>query len=89
MDTVKTKAVYVITPRGGRSYWTRVGVAFVNRDGSLNVKLEAMPVTGEIHIRDHVPREDAFGGTTLVDRPSNGNGHTSSSESEQFPDTFA
>jgi hypothetical protein len=34
-----------------------VGAAFVNRDGSLNVRLDAMPVNGELQIRDYQPRE--------------------------------
>ncbi len=62
MDSSKMKIVYVITERGGRSFWNRCGVAFVNSDGSLNVKLEAIPVNGEVHIRDYVPREDAPNG---------------------------
>lgn len=59
MDSSKMKIVYVISERNGRSFWNRCGVAFVNSDGSLNVKLEAIPVNGEIHIRDYVPREDS------------------------------
>lgn len=59
MDSAKMKIVYVISQRNGRSFWSRCGVAFVNSDGSLNVKLEAIPVNGEIHIRDYVPRDDA------------------------------
>ena len=59
MDQGKMKIVYVISKRGTRNYWTRVGVAFVNRDGSLNVKLEAIPISGDIQIRDYVPRDDA------------------------------
>ena len=55
----KMKIVYVITERNGRHYWNRVGVAFVNRDGSLNVKLEAVPVSGEFQIRDYTPRDEA------------------------------
>lgn len=54
----KMKVVYVITEREGRSFWNRVGVAFVNSDGSLNVKLEALPVSGELHIRDYTPPSD-------------------------------
>lgn len=61
MDSSKMKIVYVISERNGRSFWNRCGVAFVNSDGSLNVKLEAIPVNGEIHIRDYVPREDSLG----------------------------
>ncbi len=48
------KAVYTIVERQGseKKYWVRIGSAFVNQDQSLNVKLDAMPVNGSIHIRD-------------------------------------
>jgi hypothetical protein len=59
MDQSKMKVVYVISNRGERRFWNRVGVAFVNSDGSLNVKLEAVPVSGEFHIRDYTPREQS------------------------------
>ena len=58
MDHSKMKIAYVITTRNSRSFWNRVGVAFVNSDGSINVKLEAVPVSGELQIRDYVPREE-------------------------------
>jgi hypothetical protein len=61
MDASKMKIVYVITKRDQKSYWNRVGVAFVNSDGSINVKLEALPVSGELQIRDYVPREETAG----------------------------
>ena len=61
MDSSKMKIVYVITDRNQRKYWNRVGVAFVNSDGSINVKLEAIPVSGEMQIRDYVPREEGIG----------------------------
>jgi hypothetical protein len=61
MNASKMKLVYVISERNSRSYWNRVGVAFVNGDGSINVKLDAVPVTGELQIRDYVPREDSQG----------------------------
>ena len=61
MDQSKMKIAYVVTQRGTNKYWTRIGAAFVNRDGSINVKLEAVPVNGEVQIRDYVPREDAPG----------------------------
>ena len=60
MSQSNLKVVYVITKRDDRKYWNRIGVAFTNRDGSLNVRLEAMPVGGEMHIRDYVPREDSL-----------------------------
>ena len=56
------KAVYTIADRGnGRKHWVRVGVAFVNRDGSLNVRLDAVPVNGQLHIRDASPRDAPTG----------------------------
>jgi len=58
METSKIKHVYVITAKGERKFWTKIGVAFVNRDGSLNCKLDSLPVGGELQIRDYVPREE-------------------------------
>ena len=58
MDQAKMKVVYVISGSGERKFWNRVGVAFVNRDGSLNCKLDSLPVGGELHIRDYVPRDE-------------------------------
>jgi hypothetical protein len=62
MNASKMKIVYVISERNSKSYWNRIGVAFVNNDGSINVKLDAVPVTGELQIRDYNAREDAAGG---------------------------
>ena len=53
------KVAYSITERNGKSYWNRIGVAFTNRDGSINVKLEAVPVSGQLQIREYEPRDDA------------------------------
>jgi len=74
MDQSKMKIAYVITQRGTQKYWTRIGAAFVNRDGSFNVKLEAIPVNGEIHVRDYVPREDREEASipTLLKKTGNG-----------------
>ena len=49
------KIVYAIVERGPKRYWLRIGMAFVNRDGSLNVKLDAFPVSGQLQIRDQSP----------------------------------
>ncbi len=77
MDASKMKIVYVISERGGKNYWNRIGVAFVNSDGSLNVKLEAIPVSGELHVRDYVPRED---GALTTPARSKTNGRTESTQ---------
>lgn len=35
-----------------KSFWFRIGTAFANKDGSLHVYLNALPVNGELHIRE-------------------------------------
>ena len=55
--TTNAKAVYVIREGAERNYWTKIGAAFVNSDGSLNVVLDALPANGRLHIRDF--REEA------------------------------
>ena len=49
------KHVYMIRKGEKSNFWTRIGVAFVNKDGSLNVRLNAVPIDGQIQIRDPKP----------------------------------
>ena len=58
-NSKQTKAVYTISENGERSFWNRVGTAFVNKDGSLNVLLNSLPVDGKLHIRDPRPPTDS------------------------------
>jgi hypothetical protein len=67
-DQAKTmKAVWTIVERaqqGGatKSYWTRVGVGFVNRDGSMNLHLDAIPISGKLQVREwEAPRQEMPG----------------------------
>ena len=55
------KVVYTIVERGEgkKPMFVRVGAAFPNRDGSLNVKLDALPTNGTLHIRDHEPWDES------------------------------
>ena len=48
------KAVYTIIDVEGveKSRWIRVGTAYINRDQSLSVYLDALPVNHKLHIRD-------------------------------------
>lgn len=60
------KHVYTIVEGGKEGtkkedYWIRIGVAFENRDGSINVKLNALPVNGTLHIRDGKTNEATNG----------------------------
>jgi hypothetical protein len=50
----ETKEVFVIDKNGDKSFWHRCGVAFVNRDGSLNLKLDLFSNV-QIQIRDKKP----------------------------------
>ncbi len=52
------KVVYTVVERGpNKSFWTRVGVGSVNRDGSLSLRLDAIPVNGTLQVRDWEPPE--------------------------------
>lgn len=44
-----------------KTAWTRIGVAFENRDGSLSVLLDSLPVDGKLQIRAYEPRDRANG----------------------------
>lgn len=47
------KDVYHITElKDKKSVWTRVGTAFINKDDSMNVYLNVLPLDGKLHIRD-------------------------------------
>jgi len=57
MDDKNKKTVYTIIERttaGGvtKSYWTKVGVGFVNRDGSITLQLDAIPISGKLQVRE-------------------------------------
>lgn len=57
----KRKAVYTILEREGnnRSYWLRLGTAYINRDDSLTVYLNALPVNNKLHIRELPEQNDS------------------------------
>lgn len=49
----KVMEVYTIVDKEGieKSFWIKVGACFSNRDGSLNVYLDALPLNGRLQIR--------------------------------------
>lgn len=71
----KTKRVaYTVIERGeGKSFWLRVGTAFENRDGSLNVVLDAIPVNGRLQIREYQPDEERDGNQSRGGSTGTGN----------------
>lgn len=56
MTATTTRQVYSVTERvtheGPRSFWTKIGAAHENRDGSITIRLDALPLNGVLHIRD-------------------------------------
>ena len=59
-DTSGTRrlAVYAIpeSKDGEKRYWPRLGIAFANRDGSINLILEALPLgTNRLQVREEKP----------------------------------
>lgn len=40
-----------------KTYWTRIGVAFHNSDGSDTLRLDAMPLNGTLIVRDSKPKD--------------------------------
>jgi hypothetical protein len=59
MEMHNKKAVYTIIERndrsdgeGRKSFWLRLGAAFLNRDGSYTVRLDALPLNGVLQLRD-------------------------------------
>jgi len=53
----QAKDVFVINEKGDRTYWNRCGQAYVNQDGSINVRLDLLPSV-QLQIRDRKPSEE-------------------------------
>jgi hypothetical protein len=50
----KMKNVYTIVERKtGKNFWLRIGVGFVNSDGSITLRLNALPTNSQLMIRDY------------------------------------
>jgi hypothetical protein len=59
-NSKRPRAVYAVVPKQeGKDVWLRVGSAFDNRDGSVTVLLDAVPVGGKLQIREYQPRDGA------------------------------
>jgi hypothetical protein len=59
MSNSEVKDVYTIVRNGEKAFWQKVGRAHVNKDGSWNVYLNALPINGELNIRDQRSRSEA------------------------------
>jgi hypothetical protein len=50
-DTNDLTAFCIVERDDGSATWIRCGRARLNRDGSINVELDALPLNGELHLR--------------------------------------
>ena len=54
----RMKAIYALTEKDGKSFFTRIGVGFVNKDDSITIKLDAFPASGTMQVREYQRPED-------------------------------
>ena len=55
-QTKNMKTVFTVVERGqGKSIWVRVGTGFLNKDGSWNLHLDAVPTNGKLQVREWEP----------------------------------
>lgn len=58
-ESITLKDVFAISEKElgstGKERWTKIGIGFVNRDNSINVVLDAIPLNGRLQIRERKP----------------------------------
>ncbi len=50
---------YHVTENGKKTYWSRIGAAWPNRKGGFQIKLDTLPVNGELVLLPPKARQDA------------------------------
>lgn len=64
MSNSNRKDIWYIKPsriEGGKAFWIKIGTAFENKDGSLNLKFDVVPPSMDnIQVREQSEREDEF-----------------------------
>ncbi len=58
-NTPSHKVIYGVVQREGqdKGYWTRIGTAFENNDGSLNLLFDYLPTSADTTIQVRNPKE--------------------------------
>ncbi|MFZ5469815.1 MAG: hypothetical protein ACOZIN_10305 [Myxococcota bacterium] len=70
METKKRYAVFSIRKKeNAPSVWVRAGSAFVNRDGSMNLYLDVLPIDGQLHVREPGEKREQAPVNTGFDNP--------------------
>ncbi len=62
----KRLAVFSIRENKGGSIWVRAGSAFINKDGSMNVLLDVLPLDGKLHVREAGEKREALAGAARL-----------------------
>ena len=59
----RMKQLVAAVNRGDATFWTRIGVAFENRDGSWSLKFDFLPTSPgtTVQLREFRPREEPEG----------------------------
>ena len=65
--------------QSGKSYWTKLGVAFPTKNGGWSIKLDAMPVNGEIMLMPPKAKDD------MRDGGPRGSGQANYDKSDNIP----
>jgi hypothetical protein len=58
LEPGKVLAIFSIRPGKNGSVWVRAGSAEVNRDGSVNLQLDVLPLDGKLHVRESYERRE-------------------------------
>lgn len=57
-DGKRTKHLWMLEESADKRLWTKIGVAFENKDGSYDLHLAAVPVSGKMTMRDPLTPPD-------------------------------
>lgn len=65
--------VYTVVEKPGqqKGIWLEIGVGSENRDGSISAKLDCLPVSGSIQIREWEPRRNGNFRRANTNQPPN------------------
>ncbi len=54
-----------------KSVWVKAGSAWLNRDGSINVYLDVLPLDGKLHVREALENRSTANGSPSLSNNNN------------------
>jgi hypothetical protein len=87
MESKKMKVLCPISTKDEKkTVWKNLGIAFENKDGSINVYLDVLPLNGKLQLRDFDEEDRRVGeGTRFSPRGSGFEGPASASANAELP----